>query len=67
MAIWVFVFIWYIFPRFGILYKEKSGNPVEHLGNREAFVFLKIFSNGSHTLKALNATLTSVRLVPIVL
>jgi hypothetical protein len=22
-----FVFIWYIFPRFGILYKDKSGNP----------------------------------------
>jgi hypothetical protein len=25
---WVqFVVIWYIFPRFGILYQEKSGNP----------------------------------------
>jgi hypothetical protein len=23
-----FVIIWYIFPRFGIFYKEKSGNPV---------------------------------------
>jgi hypothetical protein len=23
-----FVVIWYIFPRFGILYREKSGNPV---------------------------------------
>jgi hypothetical protein len=22
-----FVVIWYIFPRFGILYEEKSGNP----------------------------------------
>jgi hypothetical protein len=22
-----FVLIWYIFPRFGILYQEKSGNP----------------------------------------
>jgi hypothetical protein len=22
------VVIWYIFPRFGILYQEKSGNPV---------------------------------------
>jgi hypothetical protein len=22
-----FVVIWYIFPRFGILYLEKSGNP----------------------------------------
>jgi hypothetical protein len=26
-----FVVIWYIFPRFGILYQEKSGNP-GHLG-----------------------------------
>jgi hypothetical protein len=24
------VFIWYIFPRFGILYQEKSGNPGCH-------------------------------------
>jgi hypothetical protein len=23
----IFVGIWYIFPRFGILYQEKSGNP----------------------------------------
>jgi hypothetical protein len=23
-------YIWYIFPRFGILYKEKSGNPARH-------------------------------------
>jgi hypothetical protein len=23
----IFLFIWYIFPRFGILYQEKSGNP----------------------------------------
>jgi hypothetical protein len=22
-----FVVIWYIFPRFGMLYREKSGNP----------------------------------------
>jgi hypothetical protein len=22
-----FVVIWYIFPRFGLLYREKSGNP----------------------------------------
>jgi hypothetical protein len=22
--------IWYIFPRFGILYQEKSGNPADH-------------------------------------
>jgi hypothetical protein len=29
MAIWYtyFVVIWYIFPRFGILDQEKSGNP----------------------------------------
>jgi hypothetical protein len=28
-AIWhmYFVVIWYIFPRFGTLYQEKSGNP----------------------------------------
>jgi hypothetical protein len=25
-----FVVIWYIFPRFGILDQEKSGNPGEH-------------------------------------
>jgi hypothetical protein len=24
----IFVVIWYIFPRFGTLYQEKSGNPV---------------------------------------
>jgi hypothetical protein len=25
---WVlYVVIWFIFPRFGMLYKEKSGNP----------------------------------------
>jgi hypothetical protein len=29
MDIWYkFVVIWYIFSRFGILYQEKSGNPV---------------------------------------
>jgi hypothetical protein len=26
-----FVVIWYVYPRFGILYLEKSGNPVAHL------------------------------------
>jgi hypothetical protein len=31
-----FVAIWYIFPRFGILYQDKSGNPEEK----------KIFSPG---------------------
>jgi hypothetical protein len=30
-----FVVIWYIFPRFGILYKEKSGNPAPHSGKEE--------------------------------
>jgi hypothetical protein len=25
-----FIAIWYIFPRFGILYQEKSGNPAEN-------------------------------------
>jgi hypothetical protein len=27
-----FVVIWYIFPHFGMLYQEKSGNPVLNLG-----------------------------------
>jgi hypothetical protein len=27
----IFVVIWYIFPRFGILDLEKSGNPVLHI------------------------------------
>jgi hypothetical protein len=27
-----FVVIWYIFPRFGILYQEKSGNPAGESG-----------------------------------
>jgi hypothetical protein len=26
-----FVLIWHIFSRFGILYQEKSGNPVQQL------------------------------------
>jgi hypothetical protein len=26
-----FVVIWYIFPHFGIVYKEKSGNPDTNL------------------------------------
>jgi hypothetical protein len=26
-----FVKIWYIFPRFALLYKEKSGNPADTL------------------------------------
>jgi hypothetical protein len=26
-----FVVIWHIFPRFGMLYKKKSGNPVRHI------------------------------------
>jgi hypothetical protein len=28
-----FVVIWYIFPRFGMLYREKSGNPVVYLSS----------------------------------
>jgi hypothetical protein len=24
--------IWYIFPRFGMLYREKSGNPASNAG-----------------------------------
>jgi hypothetical protein len=27
MFLWTFVVIWYISPRFGMLYQEKSGNP----------------------------------------
>jgi hypothetical protein len=41
MAIWYIlgpfgnlVVIWYIFPRFGILYREKSGNPGAHCACR---------------------------------
>jgi hypothetical protein len=31
-----FVFIWYIFPGFGIMYQEKSGNPVsDQLGHKK--------------------------------
>jgi hypothetical protein len=29
-AFGMFGVIWYIFPHFGILYKEKSGNPASH-------------------------------------
>jgi hypothetical protein len=29
MAIWYILWSWYISPRFGILYQEKSGNPAE--------------------------------------
>jgi hypothetical protein len=32
-----FMFIWYIFPRFGILCQEKSGNPALCLCAREHF------------------------------
>jgi hypothetical protein len=28
-----FLVIWYIFSRFGILYKEKSGNPADYFCN----------------------------------
>jgi hypothetical protein len=28
-----FVVIWYIFPRFGMLYQEKSGNPAADVGD----------------------------------
>jgi hypothetical protein len=30
------VVIWYIFPRFGILCQEKSGNPAPARGNLQA-------------------------------
>jgi hypothetical protein len=29
--------IWYIFPRFGILCREKSGNPGAHCGHLSSF------------------------------
>jgi hypothetical protein len=29
-GIWSIVVIWYIFPSFGMLYREKSGNPDQH-------------------------------------
>jgi K+-transporting ATPase A subunit len=30
-----FMLIWYIFPRFGMLYQEKSGNPALQSVSRE--------------------------------
>jgi hypothetical protein len=40
-----FVVIWYIFLRFGVLYREKSGNPETKRGNARPFksTCLKIF------------------------
>jgi hypothetical protein len=38
-----FVVIWYIFPRFGILDQEKSGNPVQDSGtNAKIFGFFSL-------------------------
>jgi hypothetical protein len=34
-----FVVIWYIFPRFGILYQEKSGNPGTQTIGQDIFYF----------------------------
>jgi hypothetical protein len=35
--------IWYIFPRFGILYQEKSGNPANgDTGDRLAYFWLQL-------------------------
>jgi hypothetical protein len=31
---WYLVVIWYIYPHFGMLYQEKSGNPEWDLGRR---------------------------------
>jgi hypothetical protein len=40
--------IWYIFPRFGTLYQEKSGNPASHQAHSSStfftFPFWNIFS-----------------------
>jgi hypothetical protein len=30
-----FVVIWYIFPRFGMLYREKPGNPADNILHRQ--------------------------------
>jgi hypothetical protein len=38
-----FVLIWYIFSGFGIMYQEKSGNPVQ--GSMLLSLFLAIFAN----------------------
>jgi hypothetical protein len=35
-----FVFIWYIFSGFGIMYREKSGNPVKVQLDRNKLNFL---------------------------
>jgi hypothetical protein len=42
MAIGHLVSVWYIFPRFGILNKEKSGNPVSDV---KAFLDVKAESS----------------------
>jgi hypothetical protein len=43
-----FVVIWYIFPRFGILYQEKFGNPVSESERRrvifQAVMYLNVDS-----------------------
>jgi hypothetical protein len=36
--------IWYIFPRFDILYQEKSGNPVGDRTRRDLFFIFVNFS-----------------------
>jgi hypothetical protein len=36
-----FMVIWYIFSRFGVLYQEKSGNPVEDFCHLTVFFLLK--------------------------
>jgi hypothetical protein len=40
MVIWFyyFVVIWYIFPRFGTLYQEKSGSPAPNFHCSQVFV-----------------------------
>jgi hypothetical protein len=40
-----FVVIWYIFPRFGILDQEKSGNPGAEIGSILFFVVLHNLSD----------------------
>jgi hypothetical protein len=41
--------IWYIFPRFGLLYQEKSGNPASD--SRQCFPITPFFSFASRFAK----------------
>jgi hypothetical protein len=45
MAFWKIVVFWYIFPRFGIMCHEKSGNPAAYLIQIRAPLFIAIISS----------------------